>query len=101
MTTVSAGHSTRNRRWVYSAVGTAAVAAVAVATVGVGAPVIGVTPPAGDTSLYCAGAYQCLGPGADRLLPDGVDPLVPYGPAIWNSGRPSGPVASPHIGAAV
>jgi hypothetical protein len=101
MTTVSAGHSTRNRRWVYSAVGTAAVAAVAVATVGVGAPVIGVTPPAGDTSLYCAGAYQCLRPGADRLLPHGLDPLVSYGSAMWNSGMPSGRVASTHTGGAV
>ncbi|MDT5131577.1 MAG: hypothetical protein QOE41_888 [Mycobacterium sp.] len=57
MTTVSAGRSTRSRRRVHPAVGTAG-AAVAVATVGVDAPVIGVTPPASETSLYCAGAYQ-------------------------------------------
>jgi hypothetical protein len=101
MTTVSAGRSTRNRRWVHPAVGTAAAAMVAVATVGVGAPVIGVTPPASDTSPYCAGAYQCLRPDADRLLPDGLDPLVPYGPAMWNSGMPSGRVASTHTGGAV
>jgi hypothetical protein len=101
MTTVSAGRSTRSRRRVHPAAGTAAAAMVAAATVSVGAQLIAVTRPASDTSPYCAGAYQCVGPGADRLLPDGVDPLVPYGPAIWNSGRPSGPVASPHIGAAV
>jgi hypothetical protein len=82
------------------AVGTAAVAMVVVATASVGAPVIGVTPPAGATSPYCAGAYQCLRPGADRLLHDGVDALVPYGPAMWNSGMPPGPVASPHTGGA-
>jgi hypothetical protein len=96
MTTFGPGRSTHNRRWVHPAVGTAAAAMVAVATVSVGARFIGVTPPAGDTSAYCAEAYQCLQPGADRLLPHGLDPLVPYGPAIWNSGMPSGPVASPH-----
>ena len=101
MTTVSAVRSTRNRRRVYPAVGIAAAAMVAVATVGVGAQFIGVTPPAGDTSPYCAGAYQCLRPDADRLLSHGLDPLVPYGPAMWNSGLPSGPVASPHTGGAV
>ena len=90
MTTVSPGRSTCNRRWVRPTVGTAAAAMVAVATVSVGARFIGVTPPAGDTSPYCAVAYQCLQPGADRLLPHGFDPLVPYGPAIWNSGMPSG-----------
>jgi hypothetical protein len=101
MTTVSAGRSTRNRRRVHPAVGTAAAAMVAVATVGVGAQFIAVTPPATDTSLYCAGAYQCLQPDADRLLPDALDPLVPYGPAMWNSATPSRPVASPHTGGAV
>jgi hypothetical protein len=101
MTTVSAGRSTRSRRRVHPAVGTAAAAAVAVATVGFGAPVIGVTPPASDTSLYCAGAYQCPRPGAERLLPHDLDPLVQYGPAMWNSGMASGPVASTHTGGAV
>jgi hypothetical protein len=96
MTTVSPGRSTHNRRWVHPAVGTAAPAMVAVATVSVGTRYIGVTPPAGDTSPYCAEAYQCLQPGADRLLPHGRDPLVPHGPAISNSGMPYGPVASPH-----
>jgi hypothetical protein len=101
MTTVSAGRSTRSRRRVHAAVGTAAAAAVAVATVGVGAQFIGVTPPASDTSPYCAGAYHCLRPDADRLLPDGLDPLVSHGPAMWNSGMPSGPVAGTHTGGAV
>jgi hypothetical protein len=100
MTTVSAGRSTqptagvpggRNRRGRH----------VAVATVDVGAQFIGVTPPASDTSPYCAGAYQCLRPDADRLLPDGLDPLVPYRPGMWNSGTPSGRVASAHTGGAV
>jgi hypothetical protein len=101
MTTLSPGRSTRNRRWVHPAVGTAAAAMVAVATVSVGARFIGVTPPAGDTSPYCAEAYQCTQPYADRLLPDGVDPLVSYGPAMWNSGMPSGQVAGTHTGGAV
>jgi hypothetical protein len=101
MTTVSAGRSTRSPRRVHPAVGTAAAAMVAVATVGVGAQFIGVTPPASDTSPYCAGAYQCVQPYADRLLPHGLDPLVPYGPAMWNSGVRSGPVASTHTGGAV
>jgi hypothetical protein len=86
---------------VNAAVGIAAAAAVAVATVGIGAPIIGVTPPASDISLYCVGAYQCPRPGADRLLAHGLDPLVPHGPAMWNSGMPSGPVASTHTGGAV
>jgi hypothetical protein len=101
MTTVSAGRSTRNRRRVHPAAGTAAAAMVAAATVSVGAQFIGVTPPASDTSPYCAEAYQCLERGADRPLTHGLDPLAPYGPAISNSGRPSGPVASPHAGGAV
>ena len=101
MTTVSAGRSTHSRRRVHPAVGIAAAAMVAVATVGVGAQFIGVTPPASDTSPYCAGAYQCLRPDADRLLPDGLDPLVPYGPAMRNSGALSGRVASTHTGGAV
>jgi hypothetical protein len=101
MTTVSAGRPTRNRRRVHPAVGTAAAAMVAVATVSVGARFIGVTPPASDTSPYCAEAYQCLQPGADRLLPHGPDPLVPYRPAIRNSGMPFEPVAGPHTGGGV
>jgi hypothetical protein len=96
MTTVSAGRSTRSRRRVHPAVGTTAAVMVAVATVGVGAQFIGVTPLASDTSRYCAGAYECLRPGADRPLPDDLDPLVPNGPAMWNSGMPSGQVASTH-----
>jgi hypothetical protein len=101
MTTVSAGRSKRNRRRVHPPVGTAAAAIVAVATVSVGAQFIGVTAPVSDTSPYCAEAYQCLQPGADRLLPHGLDPLVPYGPAMRNSATPSGPVASTHTGGAV
>jgi hypothetical protein len=98
MTTVSAGRSTRGRRRVHPAAGTAAAAMVAAAAVGVDARFIGVTPPASDT---CAGAYQCLRPGADRPLTHGLDPLVPYGLAMWNSGMPSRPVASPYTGGAV
>jgi hypothetical protein len=101
MTTVSAGRSTRNRRRMHPAVGTAAAAMVAVAAVSVGAQFIAVTPPATDSSLYCAGAYQCLQPEADRLLPNALDPLVPYGPAMWNSATQARPVASPHSGGAV
>jgi hypothetical protein len=100
MTTVSADRSTRNRRRVHPAVGTAAAAMVAVATVSVGARFIGVTPPVGDTSPYCAGAYQCIQPYADRPLPHGLDPLVPSGPAMWNSPTPSGPVAGPYTAGA-
>jgi hypothetical protein len=101
MTAVSAGRSTRRRRRVHPAAGTAAAAMVAAATVSVGAQFIGFTPPATDTSPYCAEAYQCLQPGAGRLLTHGLDPLVPYGPAMWSSGMPSGPVASTHTGGAV
>jgi hypothetical protein len=90
MTTVSAARSTRSRRRLHSAVGTAAATMVAVATVGVGAQFIGVTPLASDTAPYCAGAYQCQQPGTDGLLPRAVDPLVRYGPATWNSATLSG-----------
>jgi hypothetical protein len=98
MTTVSPGRSTPNRRRAHAALGSAAAAMVGVATVAVGAQLIGVTPPAGDTSPSCAEAYQCLQPGADPLISHGHDPLVSYGPAIWNSGMPSGLVAGTHTG---
>jgi hypothetical protein len=62
MTTVSPGSSTRNRRRLHPAVGTAAAAMVAVATVGLGARFIGVTPLASQTSPYCAESYQCIQP---------------------------------------
>jgi len=116
MTTVSPGHSAPNRRRAHAALGTAAAAMVGVATVVVGAQLIGVTPAASagpyasttvstrraaDTSPYCPGAYQCLQPGADPLVPYGPDPLVPYGPAMWNSGAPSGPVSGSYTGGAV
>ncbi|MCU1694839.1 MAG: Extracellular solute-binding protein family 1 [Mycobacterium sp.] len=101
MTTVSTGRSTRIRRRVNPAVGTAAAVTVAAAAVSVGAHFIAVTPPAGDTSPYCAEAYQCIQPDADSPLTHGLDPLVPYGPAIWNSRMPSGPVAGMHTGGAV
>jgi|EndMetStandDraft_3_1072993.scaffolds.fasta_scaffold89262_1 hypothetical protein len=93
MTTVSARHSARSRRLLHGAVETAAAVVVAAATVSVGARVIGVTPPASDTPPYCAAAYQCLQPGVDRVISHRLDPLVPYGPAIWNSERPSVPIA--------
>jgi hypothetical protein len=95
MTTVSAARSTRNRWRVHSVVGTAAAAMVAVAAVGVGAQFLGVPPPASDTAPYCAGAYQCHQPGTDGLLPHALDPLVPHGPATWNSGMPSDPTLAP------
>jgi hypothetical protein len=101
MTAVSPGHSTYNRRRVHPAVGTAAAAMAGVTTVIVGAQFLGVTPPVSDTSPYCAEAYRCLQPGADRLLPHGLVSLVPYGPAMWNSGMLSAPVASPHTGTTV
>jgi hypothetical protein len=100
MTTVSASRSTCNRRRLHPAVGIAAAATVAVATVSVGAQFIGITPPASTTSPYYPSACQCLQPGADRVLPHGLDPLVPYGPAMWNSEMPSGPIASPLTGRA-
>ena len=101
MSTVSAGRSTRSRRLVHSAVGTAPAAMVAVATAGVAARFVGITAPASDTLPYCAEAYECVQPGADRLLPYGLDPLVAYGTAMRNSGMASGPVASTDTGGAV
>jgi hypothetical protein len=82
-------------------VGTAAAAAVAVATVSVAAQFIGITAPASDTLPYCAEAYQCVQPGADRLFAHGLDPLVAYGPAMRNSGMAYGPVASTETDGAV
>jgi hypothetical protein len=96
MTTVGADPWRHNRRRVHASVGTAAAALVAVATVSVGAQFIGVTPPLSDISAFCTGASQCLRPDADRLLPHGLDPLVPYGAAMGNSGNLSGSIASPH-----
>jgi len=96
MTTASADPSTRSRQRVHATVGAAAAALVAVATVSVGAQSIGVTPPVSETSSFCAQASQCLRPDADRLLVHALDPLVPYGTAMGNSGTRSGPVASPH-----
>ncbi|MDT5138247.1 MAG: hypothetical protein QOD58_2509 [Mycobacterium sp.] len=101
MTTVSTDRSTRIQRRVNQAVGTAAAVVVAAAAVGVGAHFIAVTPPAGETSPYCAEAYQCVQLDADSLLTHGQDPLVAHGPAIWDSGMPSGPVADMHTGGAV
>lgn len=63
MTTVSTGRSTHIRRRVNPAVGTAGAVMVAAAAVSVGARFIAVTPPAGDTSPYCAEANQCVQPG--------------------------------------
>ena len=83
MTTVSLGRSTPNRWRAHAALGTAAAAMVGVATVVVGAQLIGVTP-AADTSPYCPAPYQCLQPGADSLVRYGRDPLVRYGPATWH-----------------
>jgi hypothetical protein len=101
MTTVSARSSRSNRRWAHTVLGTAAAVTVGVATVLVGAQLIGVAPPASATSPYCHGAYPCLPPGADPLIRHGPDPLVPYGPAIWNSRLPAGPVSSSNTGSAV
>jgi hypothetical protein len=101
MTTVSAGRSTRIRRRVNQAVGTAAAVMVAAAAVSVGAHFIAFTPPAGDTSPYCAEANQCVQLDGNRPLVHGLDPLVAYGPATWDSGMPSGPVADMHAGGAV
>ena len=99
MTTVSLARSTPNRWRAHAALGTAAAAMVGVATVVVGAQLIGVTPPTSaatyasttastrppaDTSPHCPGAYQCRQPGTDPLVPYGPDPLVPYGPATWH-----------------
>ena len=85
MTTVSLGRSMPNRWRAHAALGTSAAAMVGVATVVVGAQLIGVTPPSAatyasttastrppaDTSPYCPGAYRCLQPGADLLVPYG------------------------------
>jgi hypothetical protein len=98
MTTVSARRSTRGRRRIQRALRAAAGAAVAAATITVGAQFIGATPPAADSSPYCAGAYQCIEPGADSLLPNGPDALIPLAPAIWNSGKSSVPIVNTHTG---
>ena len=86
MTSVSAGRTVHSRRRVHLAVGTAAAAVVAAATVGVGAHLIPVTPPSSDTTPYCSEPYECVQPGADQLVPPGFEPLAAYGPTTWNSG---------------
>lgn len=101
MTTVGADHSTFGRRRLHPVARTVAAAMAAAAAVTVGTHLIGVAPPASDTSPSCAEAYQCQQPGTDGLLPRAVDPFVPAGPAAWNSALPSGPVASPDTGGAV
>ena len=97
MTTVSLGRSTPNRRRAHAALGTAAAAMVGVATVVVGAQLIGVTPP--TSAGLCK--HDCIDEAARRhlaVVPEGIpvpaarrgstrpirpDPLVSYGPATW------------------
>jgi hypothetical protein len=89
MISVSAGRTVHGRRRVHLAVGTAAAAIAAAATVGVGALLIPVGPPASDTTPFCSEPYECVQPGADQLVPPGFEPLAAYGAATWNSGMPS------------
>jgi len=99
MTTESTGRHASNRRWAHTALGTAAAAVTGVATVLVGAPMIGVTPPPSDTSPYCPAAYQRLQPGADPLVRNGRDAPVPYRPATCRFGMPSWPTSNSQTGA--
>ncbi len=89
MTSSSTGRNTHSRRRVHLAVGTAAAAILAAATVGVGAHLIPADPLAGDTTPYCSEPYECVQPGADQLVPPGFEPLAAYGPPTWSSGMPS------------
>jgi hypothetical protein len=88
MTSVSAGRAVHSRR-VQLAVGTAAAAVVAAATVGVGALLISADPPASDTTPFCSEPYDCVQAGAAQLVPPGFEPLSAYRPATWNSEMPS------------
>jgi hypothetical protein len=54
-----------------------------------------------DTSPSCPGAYECLQPGTDPLVPYGTDPLVPYGTWMQNSRVPFGSGSSSYTGGAV
>jgi hypothetical protein len=89
MTSVSAGRATHSRTRVHLAAGAAAAAIVAAATVGVGALLIPADPSASETTPYCSEPYECVQPGADRLVPPGFEPLAAYGPATRSSGMPS------------
>jgi len=76
------------RRRTRTALGAAAAAMVAAATVVVGAQLIGVTPPPIIFPSLYPGTYHCGPTGADPVFSHGRDPLVPYGPAVWNSRMP-------------
>lgn len=60
MSTVSQERVTPRRRRLHAALGTAAITVTAVATIAVGARTLGVAPPPGDISTFCAGAGQCV-----------------------------------------
>jgi len=90
MTTVSAGCPISHRWWAHMAPGSAAAAVAGAATVLVGAPMIGVTPPTSGTSPFRLGAYHRIQPGADPLVRNTRDALVPYRPAMCRSAMPSG-----------
>jgi hypothetical protein len=100
MTTVSLGRSMPNRRRAHAALATAAAAMVGVATVVVGAQLIGVTPPTSagtyasttastrppaDTSPYCAGGLtSACGPARIHSSHTALTRSSPYRPATWN-----------------
>jgi hypothetical protein len=71
MTTADAGRSTSNQRRAPRALGTVAGVVIAVATVVIGAQVLGVTPPSGDFSPYYQRSSQCVWPAANPLVPQG------------------------------
>jgi hypothetical protein len=89
MTALSARRSTDSRRRVHLAVGTAAAAIVAAATVGVGTLLIPAAPLASDSAPFCSEAYECPQPATDQAVPHSFEPLAAYGSATWNSGMPS------------
>jgi hypothetical protein len=98
MTTVSAGRSTRSRRRVHPAVGTTAPPwSLWLQSVSAHRSLVS---PRRLARPRCTapGLTSAHGPGAEPLLPHDLDPRASYGPAMWNSGMPPGPVASTHTG---
>ena len=92
MTTVNARRWTSKQLRALTTLGTAAAAVVGVGAVVVGAHLLDITPPAGDTSPYFPAAYPCLLPVANPLAANGSEPRTIQGPAIWKPGMPCGPV---------
>ena len=98
MTTVSLGRSTPYRWRAHAALGTAAAAMVGVATVVVGAQLIGVTPPKKKKKKILPRGIPVPAARRDPLVPYGPDPLVPYGMRDVEPRTPSGPVSGSYTG---